>query len=124
MYRGSEAALGATVFADIPLAFPFSFDASAVDQEMQRAIGALIWDGDRKGLLTLAQRAVIRNLPVGTSELQQALHKACHLSQRQAAQHFDRQTCLNCRISVARLTATLAGGLGLPIHREIKPYLQ
>ncbi len=37
-----ETALRATMFAGVPLAFTFGLDASAVDQEVQRALGATV----------------------------------------------------------------------------------
>ena len=59
-----QAAFRATMLAGVPFAFAFRLDAGAVDQQVQRPLGAAVGNGHHQGLLAPAQRAEIRHRPV------------------------------------------------------------
>ncbi len=109
------------MLAGVPLAFPLDLDPCAVDQQMQGTPRAPMRDVDCQGLLTAAERAEIRNRPVQSDELQQALNEPGCLPQRHAEQHLHRQAGLDGRIAVLGLPATSASWRGLPGHGGIEP---
>ena len=112
------------MLAGVPLAFTLDLDPGAVDQEGQRPLRPAIRDVDLQGLLAARQRAEVRHSPDQTDQVQQALDEPGRLPERHAKQHLHRQTGLDCRIAVARLSAALSGRRGLPGHGGVEPDLQ
>ncbi len=85
-----DAPFGAAMLARVPLAFALDLDPGAVDQQVQRALGAPIRDVHGQGLLAAGQRAEVRHLPVQADQLQQALDEPGRLPQRHAEKHLQR----------------------------------
>jgi len=106
----------ATVLAGAPFAFTLHLDPRAVDQQVQRAVGAAIWDVDSQGFLSAGQRAEVGHGPVETDKPQQAFNEAGRLPQRRAEQHLHRQALLDGDVAVGLLAATPECWRSLPVH--------
>ena len=116
-----------------PLAFPLDLDPGAVDQEMQRTLRRPMLDVHGKGLLTTAERAEVRHIPVQADQGKQALDETRRLPRRHcrldqwrsnvdhAEKDIHRQAGLDCGVAVDGLSPTLAGRLGRPDHARIEP---
>ena len=74
-----DAAFRAAMLACVPLAFPFDFDARAINQQVQQILGATIGDVDGQGFLTALQRAEVGHRPVEANQAQQAFDEPCRL---------------------------------------------
>jgi hypothetical protein len=61
------------MLARVPLAFALDLDARAVDQQVQRPLGAAVGDVHSQGLLAAADRAEVRHRPVEADQPQEAL---------------------------------------------------
>ena len=109
------------MLAGIPLTFALCFDACAIDQEVQRPSSTAIWQTYFQRYLTAVKGAEVWYRPIQPDELQQALHKTCGLSQRQAEQHFQSETRLDRSITIVLLPTTLAARRWQPNHLRIKP---
>ena len=96
---------GAAMLAGVPFAFALDLDPGAVDQKVQRTLGATIWNADGEGLLAAAQRAEVGHRPVEADKPQQAFDEAGRLPQRHAEQNLHRQTCLDGGVTVGLLAA-------------------
>ena len=112
------------MLAGIPLTFALCLDASAVDQEVQRTSATAIWQTYFQRSLTAAKGAEIGHHPIQTNELQQALHKACSLAQRQSEQHFQSETSLDRSVTEVLLPTTPAARRWHPNQLGIKPNRQ
>jgi len=77
----------------------------------------------QRSLMT-AKGAEVWYRPIQPDELQQALHKACGLSQWQPEQHFQSETDLDRSIAEVLLPTTLAARWWYPNHLRIKPNRQ
>ena len=77
-----DAPFGAAVLAGIPFAFTLDLDAGAIDQQVQRALRATIWNVHRKRPLASADGAEVRNVPIEARQPQEAFHKARRLPKR------------------------------------------
>ena len=75
---------------------------------MQPALRPPLRNVDGKGLLTAAERAEIRHLPVKANRLQQAFHKPGRLPQRHADADLHRQASLDGGTAACGLSPTLA----------------
>ena len=84
------------MIACLPFAVTADLDPGAVDQEVERPIGAPVRDLDGKGLLPPAQSRTVRHGPVQVRQLQQAGNDLCRLPARRLEQNLDRQTELDC----------------------------
>ena len=58
------------MLARVPLAFTFHLDAGAIDEQVNRPLGAAIWDGHVQGLLPPGQGAEVRHGPSESGQLQ------------------------------------------------------
>src|SRR6056297_218675 len=112
---------GAAMLAGVPFAFALDLDPGAVDQQVQRALGATIWDADGEGLLAAAQRAEVGHRPVEADQAQQALDEAGRLPESHAEQHLHRKAGLDGGIAIGLLTAAPASRRSLPAHLGVKP---
>jgi len=112
------------MLAGIPLTFALCFDACAIDQEVQRTSSTAIWQAYVQRSLTAAKGAEVWYRPIQSDELQQALHKACGLSQWQPEQHFQSETGLDRSVTKVLLSTTLAARWWYPNHLRIKPNRQ
>ena len=112
------------MLAGIPLIFALCLDACAIDQEVQRPSTTAIWQTYFQRSLTAAKGAEVWYRPIQPDELQQALHKTCGLSQRQAEQHFQSETRLDRSITKVLLPTTLAARWWYPNHLRVKPNRQ
>jgi hypothetical protein len=65
-------------------------DPCAVDQKVQRALGAAVGDVHRQGLLTTGKRAEVGHSSVQANQAQQALDEPSRLPKRHAEQHLHR----------------------------------
>lgn len=61
VHLAPNTAFGTTMLAGIPFTFALGFDAGAIDQEVQRTVGTTILEVHVQRLLTMAQRAEVRN---------------------------------------------------------------
>ncbi len=78
------------MLAGLPFAVAKKLDAGAVHQQVQRPAGAAIGGLHLEGLLSAAQRRVVRNGPVQPCQAQEARdHPGC-LPERQLEQNLDR----------------------------------
>ena len=68
-----------TMLACVPFAVTFDLDPGAVDEQVQRPLGAAIRDVHGQRLLAAGQRAEIRHRPVEAGQPQQALDKTGRL---------------------------------------------
>jgi len=109
------------MFACVPLAFALSLDAGAIDEEVQRTLGAVIRQAHVQRFLTTAQGAEVRGHPIQPSQPQKTLNKPSRLPKRHPKQHFHRQTDLDCGITETLLSAAMAAWARRPCHRRIKP---
>lgn len=109
------------MLAGMPLTFALDFDPGAVDQQVQRALGAPIRDVDGEGLLAARQRAEVGHCPVKADQPQQAFDEAGRLPQRHAEQHLHREAGLDGGIAVGLLSATSTRRRRLPDHLGVKP---
>ncbi len=92
------------------------FDASAVDEQVQRTRTATIGDAHVQLSLAAAQGAEVRHRPVQPDQLQQALHEAGRLPQRHAKEYLHRQARLDRGITENRRPASLSRRGRLPNH--------
>jgi hypothetical protein len=109
------------VLARVPLPFALDLDPGAVDQQVQRAVGAAVGDVDLQGLLAARQHAEVGHPPIKADQTQQALDEPGRLAQRHPEQHLHRQTGLDGGIIVVWLAPALASRRSVPGHRGIKP---
>ncbi len=109
------------VLARLPLAIAEELDTGAVNQQVQRAIGAAVRDLDGQCLLPPAQCRVIWHGPVQVSHLQQAGHHPCRLPKRQLEQNLDGQTELDRRIREHRRATWAAVRRREPGHVLVQP---
>ena len=114
-------AFGAAVLAGVPLTFTLDLDPRAVDQQMQRTLRPPMRDVHGKGLLTTAERAEVRHVPVQADQAKQALDEASRLPKRHAEKDLHRQAGLQGSAAVDGLPTPLAGRLRRPCHARIKP---
>ena len=105
----------------MPLAFSLDLDTGAIDQQMQRPLGAPIEDVDGQGLLAAGQCAEVGHSPIETDQLQQALDEPGRLPQCHPEQHLHRQARLDGGITVSLLSATPACRRGVPAHLWVEP---
>ena len=71
--------LRAAMLAGVPFAFALNLDAGAIDQQVQRTLGAAIGDVDGQGFLAARQRAEVGHRPVEANQAQQAFDEPCRL---------------------------------------------
>ncbi len=129
--------LGPAMLAGVPLAFALDLDPGAVDQQVQRPLGAAIRDAHGQVLLTAGQGAEVGHRPVETDQPQQALDEPASpwslgpvafpwldLPERHAEQHLHRQAGLDSCIAVSLLAATPACRRGIPAHFGVEPDCQ
>lgn len=121
VYLAPYPALGATVLAGIPLTFALRLDTCAVDEQVQWPGSPAIWQAHVQCSLTAAKGAEIWHCPVQTNKSQQAFHKACGLSERQAKQDLHRQAGLDRGITEAVPPTALAARRRHPDHIRVKP---
>ena len=123
-----DAPFWTAMFAGVPFAFALRLDPCAVDQQMERALGATVKDVHRQGLLTAGSCAEVRHGPVKTDQAQQARRSRLAMVARTSGatwldlpechpeRHLHRQTCLDSGIATGLLSATPAGRRGIPTH--------
>ena len=99
------------MLARVPLAFTFHLDAGAIDEQVNRPLGAAIWDGHVLGLLPPGQGAEVEHRPVETDQPQQALDEPGRLSQGHAEQDLHRKTGLGRGVAVTLLPVGTASQL-------------
>jgi len=83
------------MLAGLPLTVTEELDPGAVHEQVERPIGAPIWDLNGQRLLPSAKRRVIRYLPIQPRHLEQAVHHPGRLAERQLEQNLDRQAELD-----------------------------
>ena len=110
-----------TVLAGLPFTVAEELDASAVNQQVQRPIGAPIRDLDGERLLPPTQGRVIRHGPVQVRHLQQAGDHPGRLPQRQLEQDLDGQAKLDRGISEHGRATGLAIRQRKPGHVLVQP---
>jgi len=113
--------LGPAMLAGVPLTFSLDLDPGAVDQQVQRPLGAAIWNVHRQSFLATRQRAEVGDSPVQTDQAQQALDEAGRLPERHPKQHLHRKAGLDGAIAVGLPPPALACRRGIPAHLGIKP---
>lgn len=106
MDLASDAPFWATVLAGVPFAFTLDLDPRAVDQQVQRALGAAMWDVDGQDVLPTGQRAEVGHGPVETDKPQQAFDETGRLPERRAEQDLHGQAGLDCGVTVGLPAAT------------------
>ena len=80
----ASAPFGTAMLAGVPFAFALNFDTRAVDQQVQRPLGAAIRDVHGQGLLAPGQGAEVGHRPVEANQPQQALDEPSRLPERHA----------------------------------------
>ena len=110
-----------TMLAGLPLAVAEELDAGAIHQQVQRPVGTAIRDLHLQGLLSAAQRRVVRNGPVQPRQLQQACDHPGGLPERQLEQHLDRQAELDRRVRDDRWAPRTALMRRVPGHLLVQP---
>jgi hypothetical protein len=108
------------MLAGISLTFALCFDACAINLEVQWTSSTAIRQAYVQCSLTTAKGAEVWYHTIQPNELQQALHKACGLSQWQPEQHFQSETGLDRSITKVLLPTTLAVRWWYPNHLRIK----
>ena len=116
-----DAPFRATMFAGVPFAFALNLNASAVDQQVQRTLGAAIRDIDSQCLLAARHGAEVGRRPVEANQSQQAFDEAGCLPQRHPEQYLHRETRLNSGVAIALLVATPACRHGIPAYLGVGP---
>lgn len=119
--RAPDAPFGTAMLARMPLAFAFDLDPGAVNQQVQRPLGAEIRDIHGQGLLAPGQGAEIGHRPVEANQPKQALDEPGRLPERHAEQHLRGKAGLDGGIAVDLLPATSACRRGLPAHIGVEP---
>ena len=109
------------MLAGVPLGFALNLDTGAVDQQVQRTLGAAIRDIDGQRLLAARQRAEVGHRPVEANQSQQAFDEACRLPKRHAKQNLHRKARLDSGVAIALLAATPACRRGIPAHLGVEP---
>ena len=105
----------------LPLAITEELDASAVHKQVQRPVGTAIRDLRLRGLLSAAERRIVRNRPGQPREPQQTGEHPGALSERQLEQHLDRQAELDRRIREHRRASRPAFMRRVPGHLLVQP---
>ncbi|KAB2530174.1 hypothetical protein AL035_22045 [Salipiger aestuarii] len=106
---------GTAVLAGVPRAFPLGLATGAIDEKVERAGSAAIWQADIQCFLAAAQRAEIGHSPIEANQLQQAFHDPSRLPQRQPEQHFQSEASLDRSVTEAPRPARLPLGGGTQI---------
>lgn len=113
----------ATVLARLPLDFTFHLDAGTVDEQVKRALGTPIRDGDVQGRLATRQGAEVRR-PAKAGQFQQARNEPCRLAEWQPEEDLEGQAGLDRGVAIGLLASAPPGRHRLPLHRGIEPYGQ
>jgi hypothetical protein len=120
-YLALYPAFRAAVLAGVPCAFTLGFDAGTIDQKVQRAVAALIWQAHVQCLLAATQGAEIWHCPVQPDRSPQTFRELGRLPKWHTKWDLQRQASLNGGVTALLLPTALAARRRRPNHLGIKP---